>query len=149
MKISIKTLLENPKKLIAEDKCKFFYDWFCADYALEQRANRFIPKLKFLVKIGIVDPDKMYVWFKNNCPLYGTIYDDMRFSLLESEDFCGGICPKTGHINQELKAQLWYFDKDKKIKYVNASDWSELKKQLKTDPELVKQIRESWLNDAI
>jgi len=148
MKLSINTILENPE-LLNHDRCWGFYDWFCKDNSLKKRALKFISKLKFLKEIGIIDGDRMYVWFKNNCPCNGSLYDDMRISLIEEGTFCGGLCPKTGHYNQTMKAELWFFDNSGEVQYIEALNWSELKKQLKSDKKLVEMIKHNWINNAI
>jgi hypothetical protein len=61
-----------------------WYDWFCKDSSLlrkTQRMGRIIAKIN---QGGKVDLANCYVWFKNNCPLNGPLYDDFRFADLET-----------------------------------------------------------------
>jgi len=133
MKTSINEILANPS-LVSEDSCNFFYDWFCSSKSLERRALAFLPKLRFLVNEGILDGDKNYVWFKNNCPVNGSTYDDMRISNIETGDFLGGFCPRTGHNGVDLKCSVWVLNPEYITKEFKT--WSDFKKEVKTNSEL-------------
>jgi len=39
-----------------------------------------------------INADKHYIWFKNNCPCEGPLYDDFRIADIESGDVQFCIC---------------------------------------------------------
>ncbi len=136
--ISINDFLKDPET--NHDRCYNFFDWFCSDKSLKGRMMKMVPKLRWLVKEGIIDGDTIYVWFKNNCPMNGSLYDDMRFSTQdENNDFMGGICPRTGHYNIDLECKVWYFTKDDFVEH-NFTNWSTFKKEMKNNQELKQKI---------
>lgn len=57
-----------------------WYDWFCRDTSLANKTKRMGKIIKQVKDGGKVNLDTMYVWFKNNCPLNGPLYDDFRFA---------------------------------------------------------------------
>lgn len=57
-----------------------WYDWFCKDSSLAGKTKRIGQIIKQVKKGGKVDLENSYVWFKNNCPLEGPLYDDFRFA---------------------------------------------------------------------
>ncbi len=60
-----------------------WYDWFCRDTSLANKTRR-MGSIVRKVRGGKVDIDRCYVWFKNNCPLNGPLYDDFRFADRET-----------------------------------------------------------------
>jgi len=129
---SINEVIKNPE-LLNHDDCWSFYDWFCNTDSLERRAKAVIPKLKWLVKHGIINGDKNYVWLKNNCPMNGSLYDDIRISTLDDkEDFLGGFCPRSGR-ETDLKAYCWILNDYENFEFQN---WTELKSEILKNEEL-------------
>lgn len=63
-----------------------WYDWFCKDTSLSNKTKRMGSIIKRIKDGGKVDLDKTYVWFKNNCPLNGPLYDDFRIAEINTGD---------------------------------------------------------------
>lgn len=61
-----------------------WYDWFCKDSSLKGKTYRMGSIIQQVKDGGKVDLDNWYVWFKNNCPLNGPLYDDFRFADLKT-----------------------------------------------------------------
>ena len=112
MNMTINEFLANP--MASEDDCFGFFDWFCRDKSLKNKMLALKGKVAFLVKSGLIDGDKHYVIFKNNCPGYGELYDDLRVMDNETDDMVCGLAPKLGYEmpSQKGKCEFWKFDKD-------------------------------------
>lgn len=141
-RISIAELLNNPE-LYNEENFYGFYDWFCKDSTLKNHFKSLLPKVKFLVQYKLINPETTYVWFKNNCPCYGSLYTDIRFSLLDDNNtFIGGICPSSGHDAIKGQCSVWYFENG--VKEIEFESWSDFKNTIKTDKELAQKLRDKW-----
>lgn len=86
--------------------CNDFYDWFCSDFSLESRAKKLKGVAKALVKKLNLDPNKVYVFFKNNCPMSGPLYDSVSICDIESGNVICWATRKSSHTN---KAEVYLF----------------------------------------
>jgi hypothetical protein len=127
MKATLKTQLEafNNGTIIDcggfEDNsgCYNFYDWFCNDKSLKAKSEKLFRQVKKFVKVFNVDLDKHYVFFKNNCPMRGPLYDDFRICDIESGNVVWTVTPKSGH---SFEAEIWGSKNDwKEALYIDAT----------------------------
>ena len=96
--------------LAIDPRCCGFYDWFAKDSSLPGRARRLLASVRAIVKTGTkaFDPKKTYVFFKNNCPGCGPLYDDLRICDIESGDVLFNVCPSK-------KAVYWHGNWDGEV----------------------------------
>lgn len=139
MTYSIREFLKNPK--VNSDEFYGFYDWFCSDSSLKKRMLALVPKIKFLVKMNILDQDNTYIWLKNNCPMNGSLYDDIRISTIKDDVFLGGFCPRTGHKNAQEKCSVWTLNPYITYDFIN---WTEFKSEVKNCEEFRDTLKKTF-----
>lgn len=84
-----------------------WYDWFCTDKSLRNKTYKLTTKLKQIVKSPKINQDIMYVFFTNNCPGIGSLYDDFRICSLETGEVVYTITPSSGHKSDKGVASIW------------------------------------------
>ena len=84
-----------------ESWCFNFYDWFCKEQSLKRKADTLFKQVKKFVGANpSIDLDKHYVFFKNNCPMNGPLYDDFRICDVQEGDVQYNVTAKSGHSGQ-------------------------------------------------
>lgn len=93
--------------------CWNFYDWFCSDKSLERRSKALFPKIKKFINVFDVDPTEVYVFFKNNCPVNGGLYDDFRICSRDDGKVLYTATPyRVGDRNKDHWAEIWSREND-------------------------------------
>jgi len=118
-KVSFKQWIENYQNGMYDSPdfdtmCKAgWYDWFCKDSSLINRMKKMVPAILKISKSSKIDLDKTYIFFKNNCPMCGKLYDDFRICDIDSGDVIYTIIPHSGHDSeQEHPSMVWGKDND-------------------------------------
>ena len=89
-----------------------WFDWFCRDESLRNKTISLTRKLKQIVGSNKINMDGMYVFFKNNCPVDGKLYDDFRICDVKTRDVIYTIVPSNGHVVMSGKAEVWGREND-------------------------------------
>lgn len=84
-----------------------WYDWFCRESSLQAKTRKLAGKLRVIANSSKIDKQTMYVWFKNNCPCDGSLYDDFRIADLATGDTIYCIVPSCGHRSTKGQASVW------------------------------------------
>lgn len=101
-------LTDNDPAIIRD----LWYDWFCRESSLENKGKKLLQKLRTIADSKKFDNDKTYVFFKNNCPCIGSLYDDFRICDIETGDVLYTVIPASGHKCNKGKAEVWGREND-------------------------------------
>lgn len=108
------------------DVMSLWYDWFCRETSLKRKGEALLKKLKLIASSNKFDNDKCYVFFKNNRPCHGNLYDDFRICDKETGDVLYCVVPKSGFKRDEGRAQVYGVDNDFKGPLVEGT-WRDVK----------------------
>ena len=106
MEMNINQVIQNYEEGTLNIK-DWWYDWFCKDTSLEKKGEALIKKLKLIANSTKFENEKCYVFFKNNCPVFGSLYDDFRICDIATGDVVFTIIPKSGHDSDHGVGQVW------------------------------------------
>jgi hypothetical protein len=116
--VSLRTWIENYEKGLynsgdRNSMCDAgWYDWFCGDDTLLPRLKNLYPKVLAVSKSEKINLDTMYVFFKNNCPMDGKLYDDFRICDMETGDVIWTISPAVGYTKTFGQSEVWGKEND-------------------------------------
>jgi len=116
-----------------------WYDWFCNDKSLAGKTNSLAGKVKFFESLGIVDSEKVYVFFKNNCPMVGNTYDDFRICSLKTGDVLFTITPSSGHTCIKGQSEVWSPINGFREELLKTTGWTDMKVLLKQSAPMLKE----------
>lgn len=124
--LTIQEIKNNPAAFLNRRNCYGFFDWFCRDSSLQKKGERLLKIALTLSKSPRIDEEKTGVIFKNNCPLAGNLYDDLRF-IDSNGDVVFTIVPHSGHLRKLGRAEIWGRENNFKQPLFEGT-WKEAKK---------------------
>lgn len=106
-----------------------WYDWFCRASALRNKTMTLGCKVCDIKTSKRFDADKAYVFFKNNCPMVGKLYDQFSICDIKTGDvlFCVQHLEKGSHGCDHAHWELYDANVSFKEPVVNGT-WREVKK---------------------
>lgn len=123
---NIKTILECVEFDTLNDH-ELFCDWFCKDSSLANKQKVLLGKVRKLAKSPKINVETMSVHFKNNCHMCGKLYDDIRFTDIETNDIVYTVIPKSGFDSKYGQSEVWGIENDFKEPLVEGT-WNDVLK---------------------
>ena len=103
-----------------------WYDWFCKDTSLVNKTKNLGTKFKSISNSSKINLDSQYIFFKNNCPCVGSLYDDFRICDIKSGDVIYTIVPSSGYDSNKGTAEVYGKENDFKEPLVSGT-WEDVK----------------------
>lgn len=122
-KIPIRQYLANYKTQCAAG----WFDIFCKEETLHRRTIALTRRLKSIVNSPKINIDTMYIFFKNNNPFGGKLYDDFRICDIATGNVIFTIIPKSGYRQNEGKSEVWGRENDFKEPLVSGT-WEDVQR---------------------
>lgn len=99
-----------------------WFDWFCKDSSLCKKTKTLGKKVVSIMNSKRFDKPKCYVFFKNNCPVVGPLYDQFSICDIESGDvlFCVQHLEKGSHGCDKAHWEV-YSNEDFSVPVVNGT----------------------------
>ena len=106
-----------------------WYDWFCSDLALAGKTKKLAPKVLSIMDSDKFDKTKSYVFFKNNCPCIGALYDQFSICDIATCDvlYCCQHLEKGSHGYDKAHWEIYGRENDFKNPLIEGT-WNECKK---------------------
>lgn len=135
MKMNIKTFVERLKRGDFNYSSRIiqceagWYDWFCKDSALAGKTKKLGAKVCKIENSKRFNKETSYVFFKNNCPFVGALYDQFSICDIESGDvlYCCQHLEKGSHGCDKAHWELYDADFSFR-KPVVSGTWREVEK---------------------
>ena len=103
-----------------------WYDWFCLDTSLVNKTRSLGKKVLTLMASEKIDTENSYVFFKNCCPMNGSLYDQFSICDMENGDVVYCVVPSNGHTVNKGRAEVWGRENDFSEPLV-AGKWKDVK----------------------
>lgn len=74
-----------------------WFDWFCKEESLNSRMNKMVPMIRAVAASPLLGTQPQYIFFKNNCPVSGHLYDSFSVCNMSDGKVQWWVCAKMGY----------------------------------------------------
>ena len=92
------------------DKCYNFYDWFCEDWELKNKAIELYQKVNQIKNSKKINLETTYVFFKNN--FVNALYDDFRICDIKTGKVIYTVMPFGPYMKGDYVANVYGREND-------------------------------------